>query len=88
MPAGSIYGCSAERRRKSSTLRMLVRRARPNAGRISVLGGPPNRETMRRVGYLPEERASMFDERPLAIAYSRGSKARPPARRFKRAISC
>ena len=57
VPKGSIYGVLGPNGAgKSSTLRMLVGILRPTAGRVSVLGGDPDREIMRRVGYLPEER--------------------------------
>jgi ABC-2 type transport system ATP-binding protein len=57
VPRGAIYGVLGPNGAgKSSTLRMLVGVLRPTAGRISILGGPATRETMRRVGYLPEER--------------------------------
>src|SRR5690606_36844066 len=57
VPQGSIYGVLGPNGAgKSSTLRMLVGVLRPSAGAVSILGGPPTRETMRRVGYLPEER--------------------------------
>ncbi|MBX9747947.1 MAG: ATP-binding cassette domain-containing protein, partial [Hyphomonadaceae bacterium] len=57
VPRGAIYGVLGPNGAgKSSTLRMLVGVMRPTAGRIAVLGGPPTREAMRRVGYLPEER--------------------------------
>jgi ABC-2 type transport system ATP-binding protein len=71
---------------KSTTLRMLVGVLRPSAGRISMLGGPVSRETMRRVGYLPEERGlyrSMSAR--AAIAYLARLKGMPAGRAFKRA---
>lgn len=87
VPAGSIYGVLGPNGAgKSSTLRMLVGVLRPTAGRITVLGGPSNRETMRRVGYLPEERGlyrSMSAR--AAIAYLARLKGVPAGNAFKRA---
>ena len=57
VPRGSIYGVLGPNGAgKSTTLRMLVGVLTPTAGRVTVLGGPPTLQTMRRVGYLPEER--------------------------------
>ena len=87
VPAGSIYGVLGPNGAgKSSTLRMLVGVLRPTAGRIAVLGGPANRETMKRVGYLPEERGlyrSMSAR--AAIAYLARLKGTPAGKAFKRA---
>jgi len=48
VPAGSIYGVLGPNGAgKSTTLRMLVGVLRPNAGRISILGGPVSRDVMR-----------------------------------------
>lgn len=41
---------------KSTTIRMILDILKPDAGRISVLGGQLNESTKDRVGYLPEER--------------------------------
>ncbi|MEZ5996939.1 MAG: ATP-binding cassette domain-containing protein [Hyphomonadaceae bacterium] len=87
VPAGCIYGVLGPNGAgKSTTLRMLVGVLRPNAGRIAVLGAPPHRETMKRVGYLPEERGlyrSMTAR--AAIAYLARLKGTPAGRAFKRA---
>jgi ABC-2 type transport system ATP-binding protein len=87
VPQGAIYGVLGPNGAgKSSTLRMLVGVLRPTAGRITVLGGPPTRETMRRVGYLPEERGlyrSMTAR--AAIAYLARLKGTPSGKAFKRA---
>lgn len=87
VPQGSIYGVLGPNGAgKSTTLRMLVGVLRPSAGHVTVLGGAPTLETMRRVGYLPEERGlyrSMSAR--SAIAYlarlkgMRGGKARKRA---------
>jgi len=87
VPQGAIYGVLGPNGAgKSTTLRMLVGVLRPTAGRISVLGGPVTRETLRRVGYLPEERGlyrSMSAR--AAIAYLARLKGAPASRAFKRA---
>lgn len=57
VPQGAIYGVLGPNGAgKSSTLRMLVGVLAASAGRIAMLGGPLTRESLRRVGYLPEER--------------------------------
>ncbi len=87
VPKGSIYGVLGPNGAgKSSTLRMLVGVLRPTAGRISVLGGAADRQTMKRVGYLPEERGlyrSMSAR--AAIAYLARLKGTPASKAFKRA---
>jgi ABC-2 type transport system ATP-binding protein len=87
VPAGSIYGVLGPNGAgKSSTLRMLVGVLRPTAGRISVLGGPADRETMKRVGYLPEERGLYRGmSARAAIAYLARLKGTPAGTAFKRA---
>lgn len=87
VPKGSIYGVLGPNGAgKSTTLRMLVGVLRPSAGRISVLGGPITRETMKRVGYLPEERGLYRSMSARgAIAYLARLKGRPAGKAFKRA---
>ena len=46
---------------KTSTIRMILDIIKPNAGEISVLGGPMSREKKPRIGYLPEERGLYND---------------------------
>ncbi len=41
---------------KTSTIRMALDIIRPDAGSVALFGGPPTRQALRRVGYLPEER--------------------------------
>lgn len=88
VPAGSIYGVLGPNGAgKSSTLRMLVGVLRPSAGRISVLGSPLNRDVLKRVGYLPEERGlyrSMTAR--SAITYLARLKGAPAGRARKRAV--
>lgn len=87
VPKGSIYGVLGPNGAgKSTTLRMLVGVLRPTAGEINLLGGPVTRETLRNVGYLPEERGlyrSMSAR--AAIAYLARLKGVPSGRAFKRA---
>jgi ABC-2 type transport system ATP-binding protein len=87
VPQGAIYGVLGPNGAgKSSTLRMLVGVLHPTAGRIAVLGGPATRDTMRRVGYLPEERGlyrSMSAR--SAIAYLARLKGMPSGKAHKRA---
>jgi ABC-2 type transport system ATP-binding protein len=87
VPKGAIYGVLGPNGAgKSSTLRMLVGVLKPSAGRIALLGGPISRETLRRVGYLPEERGlyrSMTAR--SAIAYLARLKGVSAGAAFKRA---
>ena len=87
VPQGSIYGVLGPNGAgKSTTLRMLVGVLKPSEGHISMLGGPVSRETLRRVGYLPEERGlyrSMSAR--AAIAYLARLKGTPSGKAFKRA---
>jgi len=41
---------------KTSTIRMIMDIIKPDSGSILVLGHPPSRHTMERIGYMPEER--------------------------------
>ena len=41
---------------KTTTIRMALDIIRPDAGTVALMGGPPTREALSRVGYLPEER--------------------------------
>lgn len=87
VPQGSIYGVLGPNGAgKSTTLRMLVGVLRPTEGEISVLGGPSSRDTMQRVGYLPEERGLYRGmSARSAIAYLARLKGTPAGKAFKRA---
>lgn len=87
VPKGSIYGVLGPNGAgKSSTLRMLVGVLRPTAGRIALLGAPPTREVLKRVGYLPEERGLYRNmSARAAIAYLARLKGVPSGKAFKRA---
>ena len=59
VPAGTIYGILGPNGAgKSTTIRMVMNIIIRDSGRISLLGTDPeqDREVLRRVGYLPEER--------------------------------
>ena len=59
VPRGSIYGILGPNGAgKSTTLRMVMNIIARDSGSILLLGADPvtNRDVLRRVGYLPEER--------------------------------
>jgi ABC-2 type transport system ATP-binding protein len=87
VPKGCIYGVLGPNGAgKSTTLRMLVGVLKPSAGRIALLGGPISRETLRRVGYLPEERGLYRSMTARGtIAYLARLKGMPASKAFKRA---
>ncbi len=87
VPKGAIYGVLGPNGAgKSSTLRMLVGVLKPSAGKIAMLGGPITRETLRRVGYLPEERGLYRNMNArAAIAYLARLKGVAAKAAFKRA---
>ena len=54
---GSIHGLVGQNGAgKSTTIRTIVGILTPDEGRVEMFGAPVNRESLRRVGYLPEER--------------------------------
>ena len=68
VPKGSIFGVLGPNGAgKSTTLRMVLGILRPNSGDVRVLNAPPTRETLRNVGFLPEERGLYKTMTPLAI---------------------
>jgi ABC-2 type transport system ATP-binding protein len=87
VPRGAIYGVLGPNGAgKTSTLRMLVGVLAPSAGSITLLGGPITRQTLRRVGYLPEERGLYKNmSARAAIAYLARLKGLSAAAAFKRA---
>lgn len=87
VPQGAIYGVLGPNGAgKSTTLRMLVGVLPPSAGAVRVLGGPITRPTLKRVGYLPEERGlyGAMSARG-AIAYLARLKGVPTSKAFKTA---
>ena len=55
--AGTMFGLLGPNGAgKTSSIRMMVGITMPDSGTVSLLGKPFARETLRRVGYLPEER--------------------------------
>jgi ABC-2 type transport system ATP-binding protein len=41
---------------KTTTIRMALGIIRPDSGSVSILGHDPDRQVLKRVGYLPEDR--------------------------------
>ncbi|MFN3213314.1 MAG: ABC transporter ATP-binding protein [Henriciella sp.] len=57
VPKGSIVGfLGPNGAGKSTSLRMALGVLSPDRGEVSLLGTPPNLESLKRVGFLPEER--------------------------------
>jgi ABC-2 type transport system ATP-binding protein len=57
VPSGTIYGLLGPNGAgKTTTIRMVMDITAPDTGTIRVLGRPASRESLSRVGYLPEER--------------------------------
>ena len=57
VPPGTIFGLLGPNGAgKTTTIRMVMDITAPDSGAIRVLGKPAARETLARVGYLPEER--------------------------------
>ncbi|MFW6079363.1 MAG: ABC transporter ATP-binding protein, partial [Gemmatimonadota bacterium] len=57
IPPGSTYGLLGPNGAgKTTTIRMALDILRPDAGEVRLFGRPRDRDTLDRVGYLPEER--------------------------------
>ena len=57
VPKGSIVGfLGPNGAGKSTSLRMALGVLSPDRGSVNLLGSPPNLESLKRVGFLPEER--------------------------------
>ena len=57
IPSGQIFGLLGPNGAgKTSTIRMMIGITAPDSGEIHIFGAPLTRRTLRRVGYLPEER--------------------------------
>ena len=81
---GTIYGLLGPNGAgKTTTIRMLMDIIVPDSGSVSIFGQPFRRETLRRVGYLPEERGlykkMKIGEMLVFLALLRGLE-RPAAR--------
>ncbi|MEM5515941.1 ATP-binding cassette domain-containing protein [Henriciella sp. AS95] len=68
VPQGSIVGfLGPNGAGKSTSLRMALGVLSPDEGEVSLFGGPPNIETLKQVGFLPEERGLYKKMSPRAI---------------------
>lgn len=57
IPNGSIYGLLGPNGSgKTTTIRMIMSILMPDTGKVGLFGGPPDDNSRKRVGYLPEER--------------------------------
>ena len=57
VPPGTVFGLLGPNGAgKTTTIRMMMDITAPDTGAIAVLGRPTSRDTLARVGYLPEER--------------------------------
>lgn len=64
--AGEVFGLLGPNGAgKTTTIRMILDIFKPDAGQISVLGGPMTAERSDRIGYMPEERGLYPDMRVL-----------------------
>ena len=81
VPAGSICGILGPNGAgKSTTMRMIAGILAPSAGRLDLFGAPPTRASLRRMGYLPEERGLYRAMTPLgAITYLARLRGTPAA---------
>lgn len=62
--AGSVTGfIGVNGAGKSTTLRCIMGLIRPDAGEVTLFGGPASRVGLRRIGFLPEERGLFPRER-------------------------
>lgn len=79
-PTGKITGVLGPNGAgKSTTIRTIVGILTPDEGRVDMFGAPLSRESLRRVGYLPEERGVYRSMSPRAfityLARLKGMKA-------------
>ena len=69
---------------KTTLMRMLLGLLETSAGSVEILGGPPNRERRRRIGYVPQNLGLYLDLTTLenlrfvADAYATPVPALPP----------
>jgi ABC-2 type transport system ATP-binding protein len=87
VPAGSITGfIGVNGAGKSTTLRCVLGLLRPDAGEVCLFGGPADRATRRRVGFLPEERGLFARDRARdAVAFHARLKGVPRLQAFANA---
>ena len=52
---------------KTTTMRLALDLIKPDSGAVSIFGSAPSRRTLRRVGYLPEERGLFQRARVLEV---------------------
>ncbi len=91
---GEIFGLlGSNGAGKTTTIRMILDLIKPDAGEISVLGGPMSEQTKARIGYLPEERGLYRDMKAwdtlLFLAQLKGlsmAEARRRAERYLREV--
>jgi len=70
---------------KTTTIRIILDIFKPDAGTVSVFGGPMTEEKKDRIGYLPEERGLYQDIRlDRALVYLTTLKGLPPAEARRR----
>lgn len=89
VPPGSICGILGPNGAgKSTTMRMIAGILAPSAGQLRLFGGRPTRTTLRRMGYLPEERGLYRSMTPLgAICYLARLRGTPAAVARTRALT-
>ncbi len=73
---------------KTTTIRMVLDILKPDAGRISVLGGPLTEAAKNRIGYLPEERG-LYRGVPVldVMVYLGALKGMPPGEARRRGLA-
>jgi ABC-2 type transport system ATP-binding protein len=87
VPRGAAYACWAQRRRQTTTIRMLMDILRPDSGELSLFGQPPRGALLDRVGYLPEERGLYKKMNVIdVLVYLGGLKGVPAVEARRRAM--
>jgi ABC-2 type transport system ATP-binding protein len=64
---------------KTTFIRLLLGLERPTSGRVELFGGPPNRESRRRVGYVPQG-LGLYEDLSVRenLAFAGGAFGSPP----------
>jgi len=88
IPAGSVYGLLGPNGAgKTSSLRMMIGITMPDTGEVRVFGQTFQREHLKRIGYLPEERGfykrMKLGEHLVLLAELQGVPAQEALRRAK-----